>query len=324
MLYIFWFLHQTTTTRYACKQQVGLYIFWFLHQTTTLVSPDLSASSLYIFWFLHQTTTYYRLMCFSWCCISFDSYIKPQPENCLHTSIEGCISFDSYIKPQRCQLLITRIFCCISFDSYIKPQPSKEELKKKFRCISFDSYIKPQLHHTPSCTIMVVYLLIPTSNHNRTSPFPTCLAVVYLLIPTSNHNPRCHCLGPPCVVYLLIPTSNHNRIAPLQDRQRLYIFWFLHQTTTRPCPSILPTGCISFDSYIKPQLVIVSGKSPMSCISFDSYIKPQLIRAYYLIYAVVYLLIPTSNHNRSHDWKGRTAVVYLLIPTSNHNHQKLE
>ena len=36
---------------------------------------------------------------------------------------------------------------------------------------------------------------------------------------------------------------------------------------------------------------------PLSCISFDSYIKPQRQENYYKKYSVVYLLIPTSNHN---------------------------
>ena len=33
------------------------------------------------------------------------------------------------------------------------------------------------------------------------------------------------------------------------------------------------------------------------CISFDSYIKPQLTRYLFDESKVVYLLIPTSNHN---------------------------
>ncbi len=55
------------------------------------------------------------------------------------------------------------------------------------------------------------------------------------------------------------------------------------------------------------------------CISFDSYIKPQLLAALAVLPYVVYLLIPTSNHNPfliKWAWK---CVVYLLIPTSNHN-----
>ena len=55
------------------------------------------------------------------------------------------------------------------------------------------------------------------------------------------------------------------------------------------------------------------------CISFDSYIKPQLHRLILLIFSVVYLLTPTSNHNSGQDKDGSTGVVYLLTPTSNHN-----
>ena len=54
---------------------------------------------------------------------------------------------------------------------------------------------------------------------------------------------------------------------------------------------------ISFDSYIKPQLVQKSRKKLLSCISFDSYIKPQPIMRCSDNSLVVYLLIPTSNHN---------------------------
>ena len=145
-----------------------LYIFWFLHQTTTERSEQRASGWLYIFWFLHQTTT---------------------------TPAIG-----------------SSLRCCISFDSYIKPQHGK---------------------------VKIIF---------RT------------------------------VVYLLIPTSNHNLSAAISKIFWLYIFWFLHQTTTcgkwfRRC-----YGCISFDSYIKPQLSASPSAVQQSCISFDSYIKPQLIQ----------------------------------------------
>ena len=38
--------------------------------------------------------------------------------------------------------------------------------------------------------LQVVYLLIPTSNHNIPQSFVRLYYVVYLLIPTSNHNSR--------------------------------------------------------------------------------------------------------------------------------------
>ena len=99
------------------------------------------------------------------------------------------------------------------------------------------------------------------------------------------------------VVYLLIPTSNHNCYPLCIDESELYIFWFLHQTTTKNKRMLLNECCISFDSYIKPQLAFRS-----------------------LIYFhVVYLLIPTSNHNINNKVNYRESVVYLLIPTSNHN-----
>ena len=164
---------------------------------------------LYIFWFLHQTTTLFLFFCFCVCCISFDSYIKPQ-------------------------------LCCF---------------------------------------------------------FVFCLLVVYLLI----------------------PTSNHNRSKPKSEIKKLYIFWFLHQTTTFLVIMKCLAGCISFDSYIKPQPNRLRRRSSNGCISFDSYIKPQHYRVPFVAIPVVYLLIPTSNHNWQQLDFVVGYVVYLLIPTSNHN-----
>ena len=79
------------------------------------------------------------------------------------------------------------------------------------RCISLYSYIKPQRDTFPYCRMSVVYLYIPTSNHNSL---------------TSGMNF-------PEVVYLYIPTSNHNLVLILIILRVLYIFIFLHQTTTQ-------------------------------------------------------------------------------------------
>ena len=123
-------------------------------------------------------------------------------------------------------------------------------------CISFDSYIKPQP------IMYTIYL-----NH-----------VVYLLIPTSNHNLALHHVAPLQVVYLLIPTSNHNTPRMYILPSSLYIFWFLHQTTT--CGCRYPRG---------PQVVYLL--IPTS--NHNLPLLPPLPRR------VVYLLIPTSNHNHS-------------------------
>ena len=61
--------------------------------------------------------------------------------------------------------------CCISFDSYIKPQRVAQANLQTVGCISFDSYIKPQPIRLERERILVVYLLIPTSNHNAQKGF---------------------------------------------------------------------------------------------------------------------------------------------------------
>ena len=273
-LYIFWFLHQTTTMSAlswsvqscisfdsyikpqlkSCTQRFGnvvylliptsnhnfflfgfflleLYIFWFLHQTTTCRWALSQDPWLYIFWFLHQTTT-----------ISVGT-------------LAGV--------------------CCISFDSYIKPQRLPRLWELRHCCISFDSYIKPQLGDFFLCLFRVVYLLIPTSNHNSSRSLKLTI--------------------------------------------QLYIFWFLHQTTTPLSSNVFFSSCISFDSYIKPQRDRGWQHLLRSCISFDSYIKPQPLSSKNASVQVVYLLIPTSNHNFLPLSLMHLAVVYLLIPTSNHN-----
>ena len=187
--------------------------------------------TLYIFWFLHQTTTTAALYAADGCCISFDSYIKPQ--------LSG--------------LRAWRLLRCISFDSYIKPQPCFPTACRQHRCISFDSYIKPQRRGCDRIQRQVVYLLIPTSNHNEGLSYysSTALYIFWFLHQTT--------------------TVTYGE----KTAKELYIFWFLHQTTT----------------YALELSVI------LRCISFDSYIKPQLALWTYCIFIVVYLLIPTSNHN---------------------------
>ena len=120
-------------------------------------------------------------------------------------------------------------------------------------CISFDSYIKPQHAESAKLLQLVVYLLIPTSNHNRDGlgALSFSLYIFWFLHQTT--------------------TVARNMFLALA----LYIFWFLHQTTTT-IPTLLPR---------------------LRCISFDSYIKPQQAWHQHRHQRVVYLLIPTSNHN---------------------------
>ena len=99
------------------------------------------------------------------------------------------------------------------------------------------------------------------------------------------------------VVYRTIPTSNHNSFISLLFFTSLYIVLFLHQTTTAQTKSTLAHSCISYYSYIKPQLFGRFLIVPLCCISYYSYIKPQLYRLVPSFKYVVYRTIPTSNHN---------------------------
>ena len=121
-LYIFIFLHQTTTGQYAKTNINELYIFIFLHQTTTQHRCPQMSDQLYIFIFLHQTTTIWRL--------------------CSSTSTLYIFIFLHQTTTEK--LYIKYYFCCISLYSYIKPQ----------------------LLCRKGGLICVVYLYIPTSNHN--------------------------------------------------------------------------------------------------------------------------------------------------------------
>ena len=82
-------------------------------------------------------------------------------------SKDCCISLISYIKPQHVLRLVLRPLGCISLISYIKPQHSVLICHIVSRCISLISYIKPQPLSTIAHYLLVVYLLYPTSNHNR-------------------------------------------------------------------------------------------------------------------------------------------------------------
>ena len=148
------------------SDDVVLFISWFLHQTTTVSMPMTALAALFISWFLHQTTTSTRRCPSFSCCLSLDSYIKPQPALGNFLSTQRCLSLDSYIKPQQCILCIPVIFCCLSLDSYIKPQHKQRPSDPTRGCLSLDSYIKPQQYLRSFFFTSVVYLLIPTSNHN--------------------------------------------------------------------------------------------------------------------------------------------------------------
>ena len=186
-------------------------------------------------------------------------------------------------------------------------------------CISYYSYIKPQ--------------------HNLF--YVARWVVVYRTIPTSNHNPRSLDRNKAVVVYRTIPTSNHNTPVLRWSYSTLYIVLFLHQTTTRAGGASSYQGCISYYSYIKPQLRDPMDVDRISCISYYSYIKPQPIllwrpteRSCISYYSYIkpqpfYALLIFNGRCISYYSyiKPQLAtftlcacnVVYRTIPTSNHN-----
>ena len=185
-------------------------------------------------------------------CISFDSYIKPQPER---IDVQPVSVVYPLIPTSNHNLRGSSEGVAELYILWFLHQTTTNVLGhcSLAGCISFDSYIKPQLNTCIEILKIVVYPLIPTSNHN------------YIAGVT----------GLPKVVYPLIPTSNHNEQLSDLKNPTLYILWFLHQTTTLSSMPWAIKCCISFDSYIKPQLIPFRYHNVWCCISFDSYIKPQ-------------------------------------------------
>ena len=216
---------------------------------------------------------HYRLSCLQRC-ISFESYIKPQRNRHIEKTFLLYIFWILH-QTTTCPYNPTSGCRCISFESYIKPQLSEGFLDSRKCCISFESYIKPQRERCPGTYRWVVYLLNPTSNHNSSHGW-SMLTRLYIF-------------------WILHQTTTSS--APTTHRRQLYIFWILHQTTT-----LL-------------ELLLF----PCCCISFESYIKPQLCPRWWMPSHVVYLLNPTSNHNIRLSREVGDSVVYLLNPTSNHN-----
>ena len=176
--------HNVISKALCCTR---LYIFWFLHQTTTTMPLTWARDMLYIFWFLHQTTTVRTMASQMHCCISFDSYIKPQlgSGSPLLRPVVYLLIPTSNHNLLRDSKIIYKLYI---FWFLHQTTTQSWYYIPAARCISFDSYIKPQPYFCRFWWWSVVYLLIPTSNHNF------CYFWVYI--------------------------------------SRLYIFWFLHQTTT--------------------------------------------------------------------------------------------
>ena len=217
----------------------------------------IAKSMLYIFCFLHQTTTIYNRIHFFVRCISFVSYIKPQLLSQSPCCSTCCISFVSYIKPQLSDGTRNALGCCISFVSYIKPQ----RLLSRFLCL------------------FVVYLLFPTSNHNpqRCGKRGSRLYIFCFLHQTTTRRKE-DAFTTSLYIFCFLHQTTTLSVLEVSALW-LYIFCFLHQTTTGVHSQTFSFSCISFVSYIKPQLYCVCPIFKYCCISFVSYIKPQPTRS---------------------------------------------
>ena len=162
------------------------------------------------------------------------------------------------------------------FMSYIKPQPASSKHRIHPDCISYYSYIKPQQRAEEIRTKRVVYRTIPTSNHNwREHQDITSMLYIVLFL----HQTTTHAFGLQAShgLYIVLFLHQTTTIALLViPYRKLYIVLFLHQTTTVIKMNRVYLCCISYYSYIKPQLLRCTHYIGYCCISYYSYIKPQL------------------------------------------------
>ena len=145
------------------------------------------------------------------------------------------------------------MMCCICLDSYIKPQHGFRQRRYLYCCICLDSYIKPQPLMCLLCQYLVVYVLIPTSNHNHTMTISLVISLYmsWFLHQTTTFNVCGQCpTGCICLDSYIKPQ---------------HVIKLL----------LIRLSCICLDSYIKPQLTKHLYPRQASCICLDSYIKPQ-------------------------------------------------
>ena len=232
---------------------MALYIVLFLHQTATSRIKHLSRTQLYIVLFLHQTAT----------------------QNWKFGIFFSCISFYSYIKPQR------------------------QTLNPFSNCVVYRSIPTSNRNDSWSLRVRlkVVYRSIPTSNRNRKGASTARAAVVYRSIPTSNRNfKRLVVVRQPLYIVLFLHQTATLYGCYFSD-WRLYIVLFLHQTATDSrwqfAGELLYIVLFLHQTATTHLLLIVMS----SCISFYSYIKPQLDSRLQKRRDVVYRSIPTSNRN---------------------------
>ncbi len=124
------------------------------------------------------------------------------------------------------------------------------------------------------------------------------IIVVYHLFPTSNHNSYYSLKS---TLELFIICFLHQTTTPKTSRgslPKLFIICFLHQTTTKVIFVKIKDSCLSSVSYIKPQLTAINTRSFVVVYHlFPTSNHNGRYRPWQQL-QVVYHLFPTSNHNR--------------------------
>ena len=142
-------------------------------------------------------------------------------------------------------------------------------------CLSSCSYIKPQQGRRNVWQRNVVYHLVPTSNHNKSTASPQQAHVVYHLVPTSNHNVlTSNNLSFVLFIILFLHQTTTVRIS-FKEKTALFIILFLHQTTTlfQLCARVRVLFIILF--LHQTTTFLMSQTKSHCCLSSCSYIKPQ-------------------------------------------------
>ena len=208
-LFIILFLHQTTTYGSASTSLGKLFIILFLHQTTTWGALALGETCClsscsyikpqpciayyierYVVYHLVPTSNHNLSIAIL---MSTTVVYHLVPTSNHNESARAIFSHELFIilfLHQTTTAALARCFvtCCLSSCSYIKPQPTTNGQKATRSCLSSCSYIKPQPPRYARNMVVVVYHLVPTSNHNILHRLRAPTDVVYHLVPTSNHN----------------------------------------------------------------------------------------------------------------------------------------
>ena len=210
---------------------VALFIILFLHQTTTILCSIDFRLLLFIILFLHQTTTWGRKTNqHEWLFIILFLHQT--------TTVGQGIDF------------VNLLFIILFLH---QTTTGRWCYLSECSCLSSCSYIKPQLLNQISLFSLVVYHLVPTSNHNLLDPLFRELELFIILF--LHQTTTCGLTNPKSLRCL----SSCSYIKP-----QLNIYYYFCKR-----------GCLSSCSYIKPQLVFSRKERAQGCLSSCSYIKPQ-------------------------------------------------